>query len=154
MPSREYPAAPMTAVGAVVLQQEQVLLVRRAKPPLQGEWSLPGGLVELGETLHQAVSREVLEETGLIIEPVSLLATFDKIDLDLEQKVQFHYVLIDFLCTVVSGTLQAASDASDVRWVPLRELQQPGAMNLPPATVDVIEKARRAWDFDVAPTQR
>lgn len=154
MSSREYPSAPMTAVGAVVLQQEQVLLVRRGKPPLEGEWSLPGGLVELGETLRQAVSREVLEETGLIVEPVSLLATFDKIDLDLEQKVQFHYVLIDFLCTVVSGTLQAASDASDVRWVPLQELQKPGAMNLPSATVEVIEKARHAWDIYVAPTRR
>jgi 8-oxo-dGTP diphosphatase len=135
---REYPAAPIAGVGAVIVQDGRVLLIRRAQEPLKGEWSLPGGAVELGETLEQAVRREVLEETGLVIETVDIVQAFDRISRDAEGRVRYHYVLIDFLCRVAGGSLVCATDALEGRWATANELD-----GLTPLTVEVIRKALR-----------
>jgi ADP-ribose pyrophosphatase YjhB (NUDIX family) len=136
--SREYPERPLLGVGGVVIHQGKVLLIRRATEPLKGEWSIPGGLVELGEKLLDAVKREVLEETGLVVEPGKVLELFDSIWKDAEGRCQYHYVLVDYLCRMTGGNLQAASDVSEARWVEEQELRNLG---LRPATAAVIGKA-------------
>lgn len=138
--SREYPERPLLGVGGIVIQQGRVLLVRRASEPLKGEWSIPGGLVELGERLVDAVKREVLEETGLAVEPGEVLELFDSIWRDGDGRCQYHYVLVDYLCRVTGGILQAATDVSDARWVTQEELS---SFRLRPATEGVIRKAFR-----------
>ena len=138
---REYPDAPMAGVGAVVIDHGQVLLVRRGNEPMKGEWSLPGGLLELGETLRQGVVREVLEETCLTIQPLFIVETFDRIVHDENGRVRYHYVLVDWVCRVVSGTLCCADDAADARWVHRTELTSQSEYKLAPFTVAVIEKA-------------
>ncbi len=120
--SREYPERPIIGVGAVIIEGERVLLIKRGQAPLKGEWSLPGGALELGETLEQGVCREVLEETGLIVEPISIVEVFDRISRDVEGRVQYHYVLVDYLCRVTGGTLACATEAADGRWATLEEL--------------------------------
>lgn len=136
--SREYPDRPLLGVGGVIVHDRRVLLVRRATEPLKGEWSIPGGLVELGEKLLDAVKREVLEETGLIVEPGEVLELFDSIWRDAEGRCQYHYVLVDYLCRVTSGELRAATDVSDARWATEAELPN---FNLRPATESVVRKA-------------
>jgi 8-oxo-dGTP diphosphatase len=139
---REYPEAPIVGVGAVVIDAQKVLLVRRGQEPLKGEWSLPGGALELGETLQQGVVREVLEETGLQVVPVAIVEVLDRIFQEPETgKVRHHYVLIDFVCRVTGGSLQAASDAEAVRWAGRDELEGTGEYRVAPFTVKVIEKA-------------
>src|SRR5215469_1164476 len=113
---REFPSVPLVGVGAVVVHESRVLLVRRGREPLKGEWSLPGGLLEVGEALTAGVAREVLEETGLIVEPVELIELLDRIHRE-DDRVRYHYVIADYLCRVTGGTLLAASDADAVRWV-------------------------------------
>jgi ADP-ribose pyrophosphatase YjhB (NUDIX family) len=113
---REYPDAPLVGVGAVIVDQGRVLLVRRGQEPLKGRWSLPGGLLELGESLQEGVVREVREETGLNVEPVELIEILDRVHREAD-RVRYHYVIADYLCRVVDGGLEAASDADDVRWV-------------------------------------
>ena len=113
---REYPQAPLVGVGAVIVYQDRVLLVRRANEPLMGQWTLPGGMLELGETLAQGVAREVREETGLEVEAVELVEVLDRIHRE-AGRVRFHYVIADYLCRVTGGELRAASDAGAVRWV-------------------------------------
>jgi 8-oxo-dGTP diphosphatase len=140
---REYPDAPIAGVGAVIVRdrpdgQKQVLLIRRAQEPLKGEWSLPGGAVELGETLEQAICREVQEETGLIVETVDIVQAFDRISRDPEGRVRYHYVLIDFLCRIAGGWLACATDALEARWATANELE-----GLTPLAVEVIRKALR-----------
>jgi 8-oxo-dGTP diphosphatase len=125
-------------VGGIIVNDDNVLLVRRANPPLQGQWSLPGGLVETGETTQEAVVREVLEETGLHIEPVKLVEVFERILRDEEGQVEYHFVLIDYLCRVTSGDAHAASDVTDVRWAKLDEL---ASLAVAPETCAVIRKA-------------
>jgi 8-oxo-dGTP diphosphatase len=120
--SREYPERPIIGVGAVIIEGGRVLLIKRGQAPLKGEWSLPGGALELGETLEEGVCREVLEETGLIVEPISIVEVFDRISRDVEGRVQYHYVLVDYLCRVSGGTLACATDAADARWATLEEL--------------------------------
>lgn len=120
--SREYPSAPMVGVGAVVVDGERVLLIRRGHEPMKGEWSLPGGALEVGETLLEGVRREVLEETGLEVEPVAMIEVLDRIARDGEGRVQFHYVLVDYLCRVVGGELCCATDAVEARWASREEL--------------------------------
>jgi ADP-ribose pyrophosphatase YjhB (NUDIX family) len=128
-------------VGAVIIDQGRVLLVRRGQAPLKGEWSLPGGALELGETLQQGVVREILEETGLVVVPVGIVDILDRITRDEESGcVQFHYVLIDFVCRVSGGSLRVGSDAEDARWAEPGELQ---AYGLADVTMRVIEKALR-----------
>ena len=138
MGGREYPERPMAGVGGVVLDGDRVLLVRRGREPLRGEWSLPGGLVEVGETLANALRREIREETGLDIHIGPVVEVLDRILPDQQGRVQFHYVLVDYLCSVKSGSLSAASDACDARWVERDQLE---AYRLRPETLRVIEKA-------------
>ena len=108
----------------MIVRDQKVLLVKRGQPPLQGEWSIPGGRLELGETVRQAVCREVLEETGLTVETSQLLGIFDRIVSDDDGRVRYHYILIDFLCRAVSGELGAASDAQDARWFDFEEISR------------------------------
>jgi len=114
---RSYPEQPIIAVGAIIVDGSRALLVRRATEPLKGEWSVPGGMLELGEKLTDGVRREVLEETGLVVEPGEILGAFDSIFTDDQGRTQYHYVLIDYLCRPISGQAGAGSDVSDVRWV-------------------------------------
>ncbi len=139
---REYPEAPIIGVGAVVIDDSKVLLVRRGQEPLKGEWSLPGGALELGETLQQGVVRELLEETGLTVVPDGIVEILDRIvQDDLTGRIRYHYVLVDFLCHVAGGTLRGGSDAEEARWVEQEELHEQGGYRLAPLTVQVIEKA-------------
>ena len=134
---REFPETPLVGVGAIIIEGERVVLVKRAHPPIQGQWSIPGGVLEVGEMVREAAIREAREETGLIVEPGELLGVYDRILYDAEKRVQYHYVLIDFLCTRVGGELRAASDAAEVRWFTRDELP---ALNLAGDTQDVIRK--------------
>lgn len=111
---RGYPDRPVVGVGAVVLVEGRVVLVKRAHAPLQGEWNLPGGGVELGETLEAACAREVLEETGLEVRVGAVIDVFDRIMPDTTGRVQYHFVLVDYLCHVTGGALRCGSDASDI----------------------------------------
>ena len=135
---REFPLAPLVGVGAVVVEEGRVLLVRRGREPLKGQWSLPGGMLELGESLTAGVAREVLEETGLTVEPVELIELLDRIHHQ-QERVRFHYVIADYLCRVTGGTLQAGSDADDVRWTERAEWNSHSALKLDPLTVRIIE---------------
>jgi 8-oxo-dGTP diphosphatase len=136
--AREFPDAPMVGVGAVVVDRGRVLLVRRGHEPLLGRWSLPGGLLELGEGLEEGVIREVKEETGLDVEPVQLIKLLDRIHREGE-RVRYHYVIADYLCRVVGGELLAASDADEARWVERTEWNSHSALALEPIAVQVIE---------------
>jgi 8-oxo-dGTP diphosphatase len=120
--SREYPERPIIGVGAVIIEGDRLLVIKRGQAPLKGEWSLPGGALELGETLEEGVCREVLEETALIVMPISIVEVCDRISRDAEGRVQYHYVLVDYLCRVTGGTLACATDAADARWATLEEL--------------------------------
>lgn len=145
---REFPEVPLVGVGAIIIESGRVVLVKRAHPPLQDQWSIPGGVLEVGELVREAAVREAREETGLEVEPVELLGVYDRVLRDQSQRVQYHYVLIDFLCHRVAGELVAGADAVEARWFLPGEL--PG-MKLAEDTLDVIEKgfekeARRARD--------
>jgi 8-oxo-dGTP diphosphatase len=142
MMQREFPDTPLVGVGAVIVDEGRVLLVRRGTEPLRGEWSLPGGLLEVGESLMAGVVREVREETGLTVEPVELIELLDRIHREGE-RVRYHYVIADYLCRVVSGTLKAATDADAVRWVERTEWNSHSAVRLDPVTVRVIELGRQ-----------
>jgi 8-oxo-dGTP diphosphatase len=136
---REYPEAPIVGVGAVVIDGTKVLLVRRGNEPLKGEWSLPGGALEVGETLQQGVVREVLEETGVTVAPAGVVEILDRIVRDGESgRVRYHYVLIDFVCRVIGGSPLVGSDADEVQWVDRGVLDE---YRVAPVTVQVIEKA-------------
>ncbi|HUD13724.1 MAG TPA: NUDIX hydrolase [Terracidiphilus sp.] len=135
---REFPESPLVGVGAVIVDRGRVLLVRRGQEPLKGKWSLPGGLLELGESLAVGVVREVKEETGLTVETIELVELLDRIHRDGE-RVRYHYVIADYLCRVAGGELKAASDADAVRWVERAEWNSHSALKLDPVTVRVIE---------------
>jgi len=135
---REYPDRPIVGVGAVIVDQGRVLLVKRGSPPLLGEWSLPGGVVELGETLRAAAEREAREETGLIVKAGEVLEVLDRIIPGKDAAPQYHYVLIDFLCIVKGGVLRAGGDAADAQWVRENEL---GKLKLEQPAFEVIRKA-------------
>jgi 8-oxo-dGTP diphosphatase len=134
---REFPEVPLVGVGAIIIEASRVVLVRRSHPPLQAEWSIPGGVLEVGELVREAAIREAREETGLTVEPGELLGVYDRVLRDADKRVQYHYVLIDFLCRRVAGDIAAASDAAEVRWFSREEL--PG-LGLAKDTMDVILK--------------
>jgi ADP-ribose pyrophosphatase YjhB (NUDIX family) len=136
---REFPQAPLVAVGAVIVQDGRVLLVRRGSEPLKGHWTLPGGILEVGETLAAGVAREVKEETGLEVDPIELVEILDRIHREGE-RIRFHYVIADYLCRVTGGELCAASDADAVRWVEHAEWNSHSALSLDPITVRVSEE--------------
>jgi len=135
---REFPETPLVGVGAVVVDEGRVLLVRRGTEPMKGQWSLPGGVLELGESLLSGVVREVLEETGLTVEPLELLELLDRIH-RVGERVRYHYVIADYLCRVAGGELKAASDADAVRWAERAEWNSHSALRLDPVTTRVIE---------------
>jgi 8-oxo-dGTP diphosphatase len=135
---RTFPARPIVGVGAVIIEDHRVVLVQRRQPPLQGEWSLPGGAVEVGETLSAALQREVLEETGLVVAVGAMVDVLDRIHANAHGRVEYHYVLIDYVCTVIAGELGAGSDAADARWVAAHDLL---SLSLNPVTLAVIERA-------------
>ena len=121
---REYPDRPIVGVGAVIIDAGRVLLVKRGAPPLLGEWSLPGGVVEIGETLRAAAEREAREETGLIVQAGEVLEVLDRIIPGEQGRAQYHYVLIDFLCRLAGGELRAGGDAADAAWAKEDELKK------------------------------
>jgi 8-oxo-dGTP diphosphatase len=136
--ARTYPPRPVVGVGAVVVKDGRVVLVKRRHEPLAGQWSLPGGTLELGETLEAGIAREVLEETGLVVDVGPVIEVFDRIMLDETRKIRYHFVLVDYLCRAVGGTLASASDASDVT------LADPSALDeyrVAPKVRDVIAMA-------------
>ena len=124
MSRREYPDAPRVAVGAIVTKEGRVLLVRRGRPPSEGLWAIPGGRVELGETLQEAAERELREETGLHIQAGKPVYTFDVIVRDNRGRVRFHYVIVDLLADYIGGQLQPGDDACEARWVGPAELDE------------------------------
>ncbi|HKI26700.1 MAG TPA: NUDIX hydrolase [Candidatus Sulfotelmatobacter sp.] len=139
---REFPEQPLVGVGAIIIEPRRgkdarVVLVKRAHPPIQGQWSIPGGVLEVGELVREAVVREAREETGLIVEPSDLLGVYDRVLRHSDGRVQYHYVLVDFLCRVVGGELQAAGDAAEARWFTREEL---APLKLAEDTQEVINK--------------
>jgi 8-oxo-dGTP diphosphatase len=127
-------------VGAIILKRDRVLLVERARSPLQGYWSLPGGVLETGERLEEGVCREVLEETGLMVKPRRVVEIFERIMRDATGRVEYHYVLVDYLCRVTGGVLRAQDDVSRAEWVPRTGLSR---YKITEGTLPVIEKAFR-----------
>jgi 8-oxo-dGTP diphosphatase len=122
----------------LIIRGSRILLVERGKEPLKGYWSLPGGILEVGETLDQAIRREVLEETGLVIDPVAIVEIFERIMRDAEGRVEYHYVLVDYLCEAIGGKLCAADDASRAEWF---ERDVLAGLKLTEGSLPVIEKA-------------
>lgn len=120
--AREYPAHPVVGVGAVVVRGNKALIIKRGHEPRKGEWSLPGGIVELGESLVDAVKREVREETGLDVDAGPIVETFDRVHHDEAGRIRYHFVIVDYLCAAPSGEAVAGSDADDVAWVTADEL--------------------------------
>ena len=131
--SREYPAYPIPGVAGIVVREKEVLLVMRGREPSKGKWGIPGGVVEVGETVEEAVVREVREETGCNCIPIKHLTTFDSIRRDEDGRVHWHYILFEYLCRYVSGELHASDDAAEARWISLNDL----------GTVDIMESTRR-----------
>jgi ADP-ribose pyrophosphatase YjhB (NUDIX family) len=128
----------LIGVGALIVENGRVVVIKRGKAPLLGEWSIPGGMLELGETLRQGAEREALEETGLVVRATELLGVFDRIVPDEEGNIVYHYVLIDFLCQRLSGELRAGADAADARWFTPEEIEKlPLALD----TAQVIQAA-------------
>jgi ADP-ribose pyrophosphatase YjhB (NUDIX family) len=135
---REYPDAPRVGVGAVVLHEGHVLLVRRGGRPSSGKWSLPGGLVELGETTAEAVQREIAEECGCAIRLVGICGVIDRIVSDAEGRVRYHYVLVDYLAYVDSDVIIAGSDAAEACWVPVDRVEE---LDVTDGLSDMIRRA-------------
>ena len=131
--SREYPSYPIPGVAGIVVRKKEVLLVLRGGEPSKGKWGIPGGVVEVGETVEEAVAREVREETGCYCTPIKHLATFDSIRRDEDGRVHWHYILFEYLCHYVSGEPHAGDDAVEARWISLNDL----------GAVDIMESTRR-----------
>ena len=147
---REFPEAPLVGVGCIIIENSRVVLVKRAHPPLQAQWSIPGGVLEVGELVREAAVREAREETGLTVEPGELLGVYDRVLRNAEKRVQYHYVLIDFLCRRVAGDIAAASDAAEVRWFTQEELPP---LKLAEDTLDVIRKGFAALRATQSPVR-
>src|ERR1700730_12598857 len=143
--SREYPQRPMVGVGGVIIVQGRALLIRRGSEPLLGEWSIPGGMLELGETLEEGVARELLEETGLTVRVIELIEVFDRIYVEStaganegKKRPRFHDVIVDYLCERLSGEAVAGSDVTDVAFASEEEL---GEYNLTETATRILKKA-------------
>ncbi|MCG0277550.1 MAG: NUDIX hydrolase [Thermanaeromonas sp.] len=134
--SRIYPGQPLVGVGAIIVEGERILLVLRGHPPARGLWSIPGGRVETGETLSEALQREIAEECGIVIEVGPPVAVLDSIYLDDLDRVKYHFVLVDFWARYVSGELKPASDVAEARWIPLKEVSN---YQLTSGTLDLLE---------------
>jgi ADP-ribose pyrophosphatase YjhB (NUDIX family) len=134
---REFPECPLIGVGAVIVEDGRALLIRRGTPPLLGEWSLPGGVLECGESLRDAVVREVHEETGLTVEVGEMLGVYERVIRADDGRVRYHYVLIDFLCRRIAGEMKAGSDAAEAGWFRREELP---ALKLAYDADDVVRK--------------
>jgi len=137
---RRYPKRPLVGVGALIFERGRILMAQRGKEPLKGWWSLPGGALETGESLDHAVRREVLEETGLVVEPVRVFEIFERIMRDASGAVEYHYVLIDYVCRVTSGERRAGDDVCRVEWMRPSELK---GLQITEGTLGVIERAFR-----------
>jgi len=140
---RRYPEAPLVGLGAVLFRQDQVLLVKRGKDPGSGIWTLPGGLLEVGETVTEGTAREVMEECGLQVEVLDLVDAVERILTDQAGQVEYHYVILDFLARRKAGEVAPGSDVTDVRWVREAAL---GDYQVSPETRRVISKAREMWN--------
>jgi 8-oxo-dGTP diphosphatase len=136
---RQYPDQPLVGVGAVIFKDEEVLLVRRGQEPARGAWSLPGGLVELGETLTAAITREIAEETGVTVKILGVSAVLERIFPDTGGKIAYHYVLIDYACEYLEGELQPGSDVTAAQFAALTDLE---CFDLPQFTLEVIRRAQ------------
>ena len=137
---RRYPKRPLVGVGALLFRRGRILMAQRGKEPLKGWWSLPGGALETGESLADAVRREVREETGLEVEPLRIFEVFERILRDAAGAVEYHYVLVDYVCRVTGGELFPGDDVCAVEWMRREDL---GAMQITEGTLGVIEKAFR-----------
>ncbi|MGH7331524.1 MAG: NUDIX hydrolase [Candidatus Rokuibacteriota bacterium] len=137
--TREYPPHPRVGVGAVVLHEGRVLLVKRGRPPALGKWSLPGGLVDLGETTSAAARREVAEECGIEVRLAGIAGVVDRVTRDEAGRVRYHYVLIDYLAYAESDTVTAGSDAAEARWVPAEHVH---TLDATEGLVDMIRRAQ------------
>jgi ADP-ribose pyrophosphatase YjhB (NUDIX family) len=135
-------------VGAIIIEQDRVVLVKRGHPPLAGEWSIPGGVLEVGETLREAAVREALEETGLTVEVGELLGVYDRILRDADERTRYHYVLIDFLCRRIAGEPQPADDAAEARWFTRSDV---GQLSLAEDTADVIKLGFEKYGDELGP---
>ena len=142
--SRDYPSQPIVGVGVVVWRGDRVLLIKRGKPPRQGQWSLPGGAQKLGETLAETARREVREETGIDVDLGDIIATLDLIDRDEAGQVRHHYTLIDFVAEGQEETLQAGDDAADARWFSREEVDQLGLWSETFRVIDLAAGKRAA----------
>jgi 8-oxo-dGTP diphosphatase len=138
MIKRTYPEQPIVGVGGIVFKDDSVLLIKRGGEPAAGQWSIPGGVVDVGETLADAAVREVWEETHLRVEPVALVKILDRIFRDKEDRIVYHYVLVDFLCRCTGGKVQPGTDALDARFIPIQDL---ASLNVIPVTRKVIYEA-------------
>ncbi len=138
--NRRYPERPYAGVGAIIFRGPEVLLVKRGRPPALGKWSIPGGLVELGESLEASVRREVLEEVGLEVKVIDLVAALDRVIFDQDGRIEYHYILLDFLCEVLGGHLNAGTDADECRFVPIKDLCR---LDMTRGTEEVIERASK-----------
>ncbi|NDQ55889.1 MAG: NUDIX hydrolase [Acidipila sp.] len=138
--SREYPGRPIVGVGGVVIENGRALLIRRGSEPLKGQWSIPGGTLETGETLEQGVIREMAEETGLQVRVIELIEVFERIMRDAEDRAQYHFVIVDYLCENAVSTQrpQAASDVTDIAWAGEDELEP---FTLTPTATRILKKA-------------
>ena len=137
-----YPNRPLVAVGAVVFKEDKVLLVLRAKPPAENHWTIPGGSVELGETLQEAAEREIREETGLTIQAGEPVYTFDVIERDSNGAILFHYVIVDLAADYVSGELRPGDDATDVCWASFRDVE---SLKVSAATRMLLKECYNSW---------
>ena len=135
---REYPERPMVGVGGVVIRDQRALLIRRGSAPLEGEWSIPGGMLEIGETILEGVQRELLEETAIEVRVLDLIEVFERLTRDEAGKLKYHFVILDYLCEAVRGEAWAGSDVTDVAWAGESELSE---YSLTQTATRVIQKA-------------
>jgi len=144
--SRQYPTRPIPGVAGVTIDGSRVLLSVRGKAPSEGKWGLPGGAVEVGETVKEAVVREILEETGVTVKPVKLITVFDSIHRDEDDGVRYHYILFEYLCEYVSGEVTPSSDAPDARWVEFSDLD---SIDIMPSTKRFLLKVLRQENIHI-----